>query len=83
MILRLAGFTVRCLCELAALFLVTGILTLVLAVRLTRRLVRDRPGRLDRMLELGVPPALLAGIFMWQRVASARAAQAVDSEAGD
>jgi hypothetical protein len=78
-ILRIVSFTVRCLCELAALLLITGLLTLVLAVRLTRRLVVDRPGRLDKILELGIPPTLVAGILLWLRVSGARQGQSVDS----
>jgi hypothetical protein len=78
MILRLASFVVRCLCELAALLLITGLLALVLAVRLTRRLLVDQPGRLDKILELGIPPALVVGILLWLRVSGARQGQSVD-----
>jgi len=81
MIVRLLGFAVRCLCELAALLLISGVLALVLAFRLTRRLVKDRPGSLDRILELGVPPAVLAAIILWGKASSARAGQGVDSGA--
>lgn len=83
MIVRLAGFVIRCLCEVAALLVLSGVLMIVLAVRLTRRMVTDQPGRIDKLLTLGIPPAVIGGILLWQKAqtaSSAARAQTVESD---
>lgn len=55
MLLRLAGFLLRVVCEAACLLLVTGVLMLLLAFRTAGRMVRDRPGRLERLAGAEAP----------------------------
>lgn len=75
MIGRLLGLLCRVLLESAVLLLVAGALLVVFSYRIGRRVVVDRPDRLDRFV-MGAPPLLL---LLVQVVARIRAAQGVES----
>jgi hypothetical protein len=73
MILRLVALIVRALLEVAAVTLVIGLLVAVLAFRIGKRLVSDKPDRLDR----------LSGQIPWPVLAAFRAVDMLRTERVD
>ncbi len=64
MISRLLGLLVRVLLETACLLLVAGFLLAVFGYRLSRRLVVQRPDRVERLVPAGVAFAQAAGALV-------------------
>lgn len=60
MIFRLTGMLVRALLEVAAATIVIGLLLAVLAFRIGKRVVNDKPDRLDRLTGQIPWPVLVA-----------------------
>lgn len=78
MIGRLLGLLVRVLLETAVLLVVTGLLLAVLSYRVGRRLVVDRPDRLERLA--GAPWIVPVCVRLFEAVGHARGGERLDSD---
>lgn len=77
MILRLVGILVRAMLEVAAVTIVVGLILAVVAFRIGRRVVTDKPDRLDGLSGQAPWPVLVA-LRAWD--VHSRSRETVDSQ---
>lgn len=78
MLARLAGMVVRALLEVAVATIVVGLILAVVAFRIGRRVVIDKPGRLDRFV-MSSPPLLVMILQIVGRLERMQASSRVES----